>query len=143
MHQTLHVGALTVIETFADRTPYGAVLEDDGEVAYFYGIDTRRGDRSVLDSVYLYSVSNVVQHPTDELNVDVPCDVELVWSADQERVALLLNGRPHAVFDFAGKRAFCRSNFPPASGWSPSGHAWDDHAVDFLMREQRLADRDP
>ena len=23
MHQTLHVGALTVIETFADRTPYG------------------------------------------------------------------------------------------------------------------------
>jgi hypothetical protein len=56
---------------------------------------------------------------------------------------LLLNGRPHAVFAFAGKRAFCRSNFPPASGWSPSGHAWDDHAVDFLMREQRLADRDP
>ncbi len=132
MHQMLHVGAPTVIEVFADRTPYGAVLEDDGEVAYFYGLDTRRGDRAVLDSVYLYSVPNVVLHPTDELNMDNPCDVEIVWSADQDRVALLLNGRPHAVFDFVQKRAFCRSNFPAGSGWSTSGHAWDDHAVDFL-----------
>ena len=132
MHQMLHVGAPTVIEVFADRTPYGAVLEDDGEVAYFYGLDTRRGNRAVLDSVYLYSVPNVVLHPTDELNMDVPCDVEIVWSEEQDRVALLLNGRPHAVFDFVGKRAFCRSNFPAASGWSASGHAWDDHAVDFL-----------
>src|SRR5205085_11711485 len=104
MHQTLHVGAPTVIEAFADRTPYGALLEDDGEVAYFYGLDTRRGDHVVLDAVYLYSVPNVVLHPTDDLNVDVPCDVEIAWSTDQERVALLLNGRAHAVFDFAAKR---------------------------------------
>ena len=136
MHQTLHVGALTVIETFADRTPYGAVLEDDGEVAYFYGIDRRRGDQPVVDSVFLYAVSAVEQHPTDDLSVETPCDVEIVWSQDQERVALLLNGRPHAVFDFAAKRAFCRSNFPPASGWSASGHAWDDHAVDFVERDR-------
>jgi len=136
MHQTLHVGAPTVIEAFADRTPYGAVLEDDGEVAYFYGLDTRRGDPLVLDSVYLYAVETVVQHPTADLNVDVPCDVEIVWSADQDRVALLLNGRAHAVFDFASRRAFCRSNFPPASGWSASGHAWDDHAVDFIEADR-------
>ena len=51
---------------------------------------------------------------------------------DQERVALLMNGRAEAVFDFAAKRAFCRSNFPVASEWSPLGHAWDDHAADFL-----------
>ena len=93
MHQTLHVGALTVIETFADRTPYGAVLEDDGEVAYFYGLDTRRGDRAVVDSLYLYCVSDLEQHPRDDLKIEVPCDVEIVWSADQERVALLMNGR--------------------------------------------------
>ena len=139
MHQTLHVGAPTVIEVFAERTPYGAVLEDEGEVAYFYGIDTRRTDRPVLDSVYLYAVSHVEQHPTEDLNVEVPCDVEIVWSADQQRVALLLNGHPHAVFDFAGKRAFCRSNFPPASGWSVSGHAWDDHAADFLEGDRSTA----
>lgn len=136
MHQTLHVGALTVIEAFAERTPYGAVLEDDGEVAYFYGLDTRRGDRSVLDAVFLYSVSALEQHPTEELSINIPLDVEIVWSADEERVALLLNGRPHAAFDFAAKRAFCRSNFPPASGWCPSGHAWDDHAVDFLESDR-------
>ena len=132
MHQTLHVGALTVIETFADRTPYGVVLEDDGEVAYFYGLDTRRGDRAVVDSLYLYCVSDLEQHPREDLKIEVPCDVEIVWSADQERVALLMNGRAEAVFDFAAKRAFCRSNFPVASEWSPEGHAWDDHAADFL-----------
>jgi len=132
MHQTLYVGAPTVIETFADRTPYGAVLEDDGEVAYFYGIDTRRGDRPVIDAMYLYAVSDLEQHPSPDIKLDTPCDVEMVWSTEQDRVALLLNGRPHAVIDFASKRACCRSNFPPGSGWSSSGHAWDEHAADFL-----------
>jgi len=47
-------------------------------------------------------------------------------------VALLLNGHPYAAFDFAAKHAYCKSNFPPGSRWSESGHAWDDHCVDFL-----------
>ncbi len=136
MHDTLHVGAPKVIEAFADRTPYGAVLEDDGDVAYFYGLDTRLGDRAVLDAVYLYAVPTVVDHPTDELNATEPCDVEIVWSEDQQRVALLLNGRPHAAFDFAARRGFCRTNFPSSSGWSRAGHAWDDRAVDFVEADR-------
>ena len=132
MGQTLHLGAPTVIEAFADRTPYGALLEDDGKVAYFYALDTRLGDQPVLDSVYVYHVGSVLDHPTPELDVYVPCDVEIVWSPDQQRVALLLNGYPHAAFDFEHRRAYCRSNFPTMSSWSPAGHAWDPSAVDFL-----------
>ena len=56
MGQTLHLGDPTVVEAFADRTPFGAVFEDDGKVAYFYGLDTRLGANPVVDSVCLYAV---------------------------------------------------------------------------------------
>ena len=132
MGQTLHLGNPTVVESNAERSPFGAIFEDDGKVAYFYGIDTRLGVQSVVDSVHVYNVSHVLDHPSTELDVHVPCDVEIVWSPDQHRVALLLNGRAHAAFDFAGKRAYCRSNFPSTSEWSVNGHSWDDNAIDFL-----------
>lgn len=132
MGQTVHLGNPTVVEAFADRTPYAAVFEDDGKSAYFYGLDTRFGDEPVLDSVYIYDVTTVLDHPTTDLDVYIPCDVEIAWSPDQQRVALLLNGHPHAAFDFVNKRAYCKSNFPPGSRWSASGHAWSDEAVDFL-----------
>ena len=69
---------------------------------------------------------------SQDLDVHLPCDVQIIWSETQERVALLLNGRPHAVFDFVAKRGYCRSNFPAASSWSKDGHGWEDEAVQFL-----------
>jgi hypothetical protein len=104
---------------------------DDGKVAYFYGLDTRLGDQ-VLDAVHVYNVGTVLDHPTPDLDVHLPCDVQIIWSETQERVALLLNGRPHAVFDFVAKRGYCRSNFPASSSWSKDGHGWEEGAVDFL-----------
>ena len=125
MGQRLSVGKPTVVEAFADRSPFAAVFEDDGESAYFYGLDTRLGGQQVLDAVHVYNVGALA----DRQAID---DVDIVWSPDQQRVALLLNGRPHAAFDFVARRAYCRSNFPPSSSWSAAGHAWEDGAVDFL-----------
>jgi len=132
MGETLHLGAPTVIESAAERTPYAALFEDDGKVAYFYGLDTRLGDQ-VLDAVHVYNVGVVLDHPTPELDVHLPCDVQILWSENQDRVALLLNGKPHAAFDFLAKRGYCRSNFPAFSSWSKDGHGWDETAVDFLI----------
>ncbi len=132
MSHTLHLGMPLVVEAHADRSPFAAVFEDDGETGYFYGLDTRLGDDPIVDAVHVYNVCAVIDHATADLDLHVPSQVEIVWSPDQQRVALLINGHPHAAFDFAAKRAYCRSNFPPASRWSASGHAWDDHAVDFL-----------
>ena len=131
MGQTLHLGAPTVFESAAERTPYAAIFEDDGKVAYFYGLDTRLGDQ-ILDAVHVYNVGTVLDHPTPELDVHLPCDVQIVWSEAEDRVALLLNGRPHAAFDFAARRGYCRSNFPASSSWSKEGHGWQDEAVLFL-----------
>ena len=141
MGTRVYMGVPTVVESVADRTPYAALFEDDGKVGYFYGMDTRLGERAVLDSVYVYNVGWVLDHPVPDLDVHVPCDVEIVWSGDGQRAALLINGRPHAAFDFAAKRGYCRENFPAGSSWSVAGHAWDDTAVDFLAarseRQQR------
>lgn len=125
MKQRLYVGMPTTVEAYADLSPYAAVFEDDGESAYFYGIDTRVGGGAVLDSVHVYNVGALP-------NRHALTDLDIVWSPDQQRVALLINGQPHAAFDFAHHRAYCRSNFPPGSSWSEGGHAWDDQAVDFL-----------
>jgi hypothetical protein len=132
MGQTLHLGAPTTIESYADRTPYGAVFEDDGKLAYFYAVESRDGDAAVLDAVMVYEITSLIEHPTSDLNAFRPCDVRIVWSADQEHVALLLDGQPHAAFDFARKRAYCRTNFPAGSRWSNGGHAWEPSSVEFL-----------
>src|SRR5437868_14796524 len=60
MGQTLHLGMPTAIESAAERTPYAAVFEDDGKVAYFYGLDTRLGNQPVLDAVQVYHVSSIL-----------------------------------------------------------------------------------
>ena len=132
MGELLRLGAPTVIESYADKTPYGAVFEDDGKLAYFYAVDTRLGEPSVLDALCVYHITAVVNHPTPELNAFHPYDARIVWSEDQQHVALLLDGYPHAAFDFEHKRAYCRSNFPSGSAWSSDGHEWDQRAVDFL-----------
>jgi hypothetical protein len=131
MGQTLHLGAPTVIESAAERTPFAAIFEDDGKVAYFYGLDTRLGDQ-VLDALHVYNVGTILDHPTADLDVHLPCEVQIVWSEAEDRVALVLNGRPHAAFDFSAKRAYCRSNFPRGSSWSKEGHGWEEQAVAFL-----------
>jgi hypothetical protein len=125
MGERLHVGKPTIVEAFADRSPYAAVFEDDGESAYFYGLDTRLGNQPVLDAVHVYNVGALRDR-------QALSDVEIRWSRDQQRVALLLNGQAHAAFDFAKHRGYCRSNFPPRSSWSQEGHGWDEGAVDFL-----------
>jgi hypothetical protein len=132
MAEQLHLGAPTVIESYADKTPFGAVFEDDGKLAYFYAIDTRLAEPAVLDALCVYHITAVVNHPTPELDAFHRYDVRVVWSEDQQHVALLLDGYAHAAFDFENKRAYCRSNFPSGSAWSAGGHAWDQRAVDFL-----------
>jgi len=59
--------------------------------------------------------------------------VQLVWSQDGLKAALLVNRYPHAVFDFAARRGYCRTGFPPpVSDWSGHDHAWDDRVLELF-----------
>lgn len=59
--------------------------------------------------------------------------MQLAWSADGLKAAVLINGWPHAVFDFEGRRGYCRTGFPPPNpNWTGHDHAWDDRAVELF-----------
>jgi hypothetical protein len=62
-----------------------------------------------------------------------PSLVQVVWSEDGLKAALLINNYPHAVFDFGARRGWCRTGFPPPDGkWSITGHDWDDRVVELF-----------
>ena len=121
--ETINVGQETTIEAPSPNAPFAAVFEDDGETAYFYGLDLSLKDQRIVDARHIYDVENV----TDR---NIPSVVNIVWSADGMKTALLINDFPHAVIDFQSRRAYCQTAFPPPSAeWSEHDAVWDDDVV--------------
>jgi len=121
--ETILVGEGGHIEGEAPAGNYAAVFEDDGDTGYFYALDFAQSDQPIQNALLVYNVANV----TDRNRTS---EVKIGWSVDNAKVVLLINEHPHAVFDFAAKRGYCRSGFPPPakdSGWC--GHAWSDDAL--------------
>ncbi|MDZ1860737.1 DUF2251 domain-containing protein, partial [Klebsiella pneumoniae] len=81
----------------------------------------------ILDAVHIYNVEDIS-------DAHIPSDVKIGWSEDSQKCVLLINGYPHAVFDFVGKNGYCRSGYPPPINkvWSVSGHEWSDSVDDFF-----------
>lgn len=126
---TIRVGEATIIASCSPSTEYQVVFEDDCETGYFYGLDNTRDDHRILDALHVYNVSAVVDK-------DKPSLVQIIWSEDGFKAALLINEFPHAVFDFEAKRGYCRTNFPnlPSSdaNWSTQPKEWTDAAMDLF-----------
>lgn len=120
------VGVSATLERPSPQTDFGVVFEDDGETGYLYGLDFSREDNPIVDALHIYNVAQVT-------NRDQPSLVQLMWSADGLKAALLINKYPHAVFDFEARRGYCRTGFPPAdSNWTVFDHAWDDSAIQLF-----------
>jgi hypothetical protein len=120
------VGHETTIEGAAPGGFFAAVFEDDGTTGYFYALDTRAPKNLIQDALWIYNVDSV----TDR---DRPSIAKIGWSTDNQKAVLLINGYPHAVFDFSRREGFCRTGFPhPSSNgvWSSAGHQWDDSVID-------------
>lgn len=124
----LIVGTALVVEAQAPQEPFVALFEDDGDTGYFYALDTSAAGNPIQDALHIYNAANV----TDRQR---PSAIEIGWSQDSRKVVLLINGYPHAIFDFEAKRGYCRTGFPPApddSPWGLHGHAWSDAAVELF-----------
>ena len=105
---------------------FAVVFEDDGTTGYFYALDTANEGQMILDAVHIYDAENVTDRDRSSI-------AQIIWSASGEQAALLINVYPHAVFDFAAKRGYCRTGFPPPSPkWSSESHEWDDAALNFF-----------
>ena len=129
--QEIRVGEPTVIGGRSPTPPFVVVFEDDGATGYFYAYDTSRTGNPIVDAMHIYNVADV----TDK---HLPSEVQIVWSPDGQKAALLINKYLHAIFDFSARRGYCRTGFPPPAnewpehgqGWD--GHEWDDKAVDLF-----------
>jgi len=124
--RNIWVGEPGHVQGNAPEGRYSAVFEDDGETGYFYALDLGAAEQPIQNAVQIYNVARV----SDK---HLPSEVKIGWSQDNAKVALLINDYPHAVFDFASKRGFCRSGFPPpahSSGWS--GHVWSDDSLELF-----------
>ena len=125
--QEIQVGKPTVVEGPSPTPPFVVVFEDDGDAGYLYALDMSRSDNPIVDALHIYNVAAV----SDK---HLPSRVELVWSQDDRKAALLINRYPHAIFDFVARRGYCRTGFPPPAddGWTQHGHEWDDQAEELF-----------
>jgi hypothetical protein len=128
VEQKIIVGQETAFEGGAPQGHFAAVFEDDGQTGYFYALDRSFDKVAIRDALLVYEVRNVKDR--DKASI-----IKIGWSMDCQKVILLINGYPHAVFDFQGKQGFCRSGFPPTQPggeWSTCGHDWDDAATSLF-----------
>lgn len=83
------------------------MFEDDGETGYFYAMDLHQVNQPVVDSLFVYNVSDIEQESLKE-----PRRLEICWSEDGYQAFLLINGYPHAVFDFKQFVGYNQSKHP-------------------------------
>ncbi|MEP6848122.1 MAG: DUF2251 domain-containing protein [Acidobacteriota bacterium] len=122
VEEMIIVGRSVLIESRSATNAFAVFFEDEGDTAYFYALDTERED-PILDALHIYNVANVT-------DANSPSRVQIAWSNDGLKSALIINGSVHAVFDFYSKRGYCRTGFPPPIGnWSQEGHEWSDNAL--------------
>ena len=130
IEQEFLVGCDIFVASDSPSGRYSAFFEDDGETGYFYAVKLPQTEGGILDAVHVYNVANL----TDRSR---PSKFLIAWSADADKCALLINGYPHATFDFTAKRGYCRTNFlnfpsREIDEWLQSDHQWSDEAGNWL-----------
>jgi hypothetical protein len=128
LEETLNVGSDTYFESVSPQGRYGVVFEDNKDTGYFYALDMNRNgqENPILDALHIVNVQSVVDR-------DIPSTLQIAWSDDGLKAALIINKYLHAVFDFEAKRGYCRSSFPPPDErWTEHGHQWDDSVMELF-----------
>ena len=98
-------GKEIVVESKSSRGRWGVVFEDDGDTGYFYALDLneqKAGNNPIQEALHIYDVKSVTDRSRESV-------AAILWSSDGEKACLLINNYPHAVFDFAAKRGYCRT----------------------------------
>lgn len=93
------------------------MFENDGETGYFYAMDLQQTEQPVVDSLFVYRVSNIKPETLKE-----PRRLQICWSEDGYQAFLMLNDYPHAVFDFRHQIGYNHTKFPEPELGSPWSH---------------------
>jgi hypothetical protein len=120
----LIVGKGMLLESNSPQNSFAAFFEDEGATGYFYALDMRL-EEPVVDALQIYNVADVEDR-------NIPSTVQIAWSNDGLKTALIINEYVHAVFDFDTQRGYCRTGFPAITDWSKDGHEWSDKALELF-----------
>lgn len=123
--QAYTAGEATFVESTSEGNNYAVVFEDDTDTGYFYAVEVeaQTGQQKILDAVHIYNIEEV--QPEQRAG-----NINIVWSTDWLRCALIINGYCHAVFDFANQGGYCRNEFPPPNSiWTKGERALTDAMV--------------
>ena len=122
--QMIVAGEKSFVDSTSPANSFATFFEDDGDTGYFYAVQRRGTDLSILFALHVYNVRSIPER-------ERPRQLSILWSRDGLKSALLLDGSPRAVFDFAAKHGYCHSDVPPSrEGWN--GREWSDAAMELL-----------
>jgi hypothetical protein len=120
-------GKDTFIESFAQENKHGVVFEDDGETGYFYAVERDgegRGMR-VLDALHIYEVDSETGQESK---------LQILWSRDWEKSALVIDGYCHAIYDFKAQGGYNINEFPPPNEiWTQGERKLTDEMIRSLF----------
>lgn len=128
LEETFQVGIETFIPCDSKQKPYAVVFEDNSETGYFYACKVSKNSQlNILDAMHIYNVKNVADK-------NIPSVITIGWSPIGKQSILLINKYPHAVFDFANQKAYCRTGFPPVTEnqWCQNDRQWNDLVLEYF-----------
>jgi hypothetical protein len=142
------------IESVSPENSFGVVFEDDGESAYFYAVERDPGGTAlqVLDALHIHeeagepeatepgTETGATEPGTEpgatELGADPlpPAKLQILWSRDWLKCALVIDGRCHALFDFEAHGGYNINEFPPPNEiWTQGDRKLTDEIVKRLF----------
>ena len=106
LEDELFLGTPKQVGTHSTVYDHLAVMfEDDGQTGYFYALDMRQNEQPIADMLHVYNVDSASNHHEAR-------KLEICWDASGYLALLLINGYPHAVFDFARLVGYNGSKYP-------------------------------
>jgi len=107
-------------ESFSPESPYGVVFEDDGQTAYFYAVEKDKEGTGlrVLDALHIRETGGEL---AEEGAAPKPSRLQIVWSKDWMKSALVIDGLCHALFDFIEHGGYNINQFPPPNEFWTQG----------------------
>jgi len=104
---------------------YAVYFEDDGRTGWCYAFDRQIAEDKIQCALHVYNAEDFSARHT-------PQKAQIIWSSDETKAGVLLNGHPYAVFEFTTRQGRCRSGLGvPQPGWQ-NDHDWDPNVVRFF-----------
>ena len=126
--QNIIMGEQTFIESVSSENNYQVIFEDDTDTGYFYAAERNKvtDELRILDMLLVYDVESIKVSERNAI-------LNIIWSTDWMKCALVINNYCHAVFDFAKQGGYNRHEFPPPVLWHKERKLTDEMIAAFFQ----------